>query len=191
MKLNLEKFKVRMDVLSRTIAENDDFQFDDSDYDNRRDDNLSSDDDENDYSNWGWGIAMNFAVNSLERFRSRSNLTDLGYGVVGDVNTSRIQIDSSSRLSTVVEEVNEPVDISHEIEILNEMKCEGKNKVKEKLETVAKSITCVVCLVNKVQILTTPCNHMVTCGECYSRLEQSKCPFCRTKIEQKIIVRLP
>jgi hypothetical protein len=85
------------------------------------------------------------------------------------------------------------VDISDEIQILEDTVSEDMNlkKVKEKLEILAKELTCVVCLVNKVQILTLPCKHIVTCGECCSKLSEEKCPLCRTEIEDKIAARLP
>jgi hypothetical protein len=91
----------------------------------------------------------------------------------------------------------EAVDISREIEILdaveNEVSNESKEelrKVRDKLEFFGKGITCVVCLVNKVQILIVPCGHVVVCSECSLKLSR-ECPFCRTKIENKITAILP
>ncbi|KAK3583488.1 hypothetical protein CHS0354_025621 [Potamilus streckersoni] len=42
---------------------------------------------------------------------------------------------------------------------------------------------CKICFVNKKNIVFIPCNHVVTCANCGTTLEQ--CPVCRVKIEQR------
>jgi hypothetical protein len=94
------------------------------------------------------------------------------------------------------------MDITNEVNILDNILEKYQDVkddiqlVKEKLQVIALSTTCIVCLNNKVQILTIPCGHVVMCGECCISSENiettpKKCPMCRTIIEKKIIARLP
>lgn len=100
----------------------------------------------------------------------------------------------------------EIIDITPEIEILNKNDKEKFNQVEDKLITLSKNLTCIICLTNQVQILTIPCGHLIMCNPCslnlvcpsVSRRETSgansndeKCPKCRTPIYNKIIARLP
>lgn len=99
----------------------------------------------------------------------------------------------------------EIIDITPEIEILNQNDKEKFNQVEDKLITLSKNLTCIICLTNQVQILTIPCGHLIMCSPCSLNLSPSvslretsgansndeKCPKCRTPIYNKIIARLP
>lgn len=96
----------------------------------------------------------------------------------------------------------EIIDIIPEIEILNQNEKEKFNQVEDKLTTLSKNLTCIICLTNQVQILTIPCGHLIMCNPCSLNLNNSvctrgvnsnyeKCPKCRTPIYNKIIARLP
>ena len=46
---------------------------------------------------------------------------------------------------------------------------------------------CVVCLTEDAQMLLKPCNHLIACQGCASRLVRAPCPVCRkncTKVER-------
>ncbi len=79
-------------------------------------------------------------------------------------------------------------------------------KLKTKLITLSKNLTCIICLTNQVQILTIPCGHLIMCNPCSLNLvcpsvslretsgansNDEKCPKCRTTNLYKIIARLP
>lgn len=89
----------------------------------------------------------------------------------------------------------EIIDITSEIEILNQNKKEEFKQVEDKLTTLSKNLTCIICLTNQVQILTIPCGHLIMCNPCSLNLKNSnndeKCPKCRTPIYNKIIAKLP
>lgn len=93
----------------------------------------------------------------------------------------------------------EIIDITPEIEILNQNDKEKFNQVEDKLITLSKNLTCIICLTNQVQILTIPCGHLIMCNPCSLNLvcpsgansNDEKCPKCRTPIYNKIIARLP
>ncbi len=40
------------------------------------------------------------------------------------------------------------------------------NQVEDKLITLSKNLTCIICLTNQVQILTIPCGHLIMCNPC-------------------------
>ena len=55
---------------------------------------------------------------------------------------------------------------------------------------ILKAITekeCVVCFENKPNILYTECLHIVSCSSCDTKGKFTKCPFCRTRINNKKI----
>ena len=47
---------------------------------------------------------------------------------------------------------------------------------------------CIICLETKPNILFCDCGHRVLCDECFNKLDENKCPKCRTnnKIIRKI-----
>ncbi len=45
---------------------------------------------------------------------------------------------------------------------------------------------CTICYGNQIKILIKPCNHLVTCTECASKIEC--CPICRASILSTEIV---
>ena len=55
---------------------------------------------------------------------------------------------------------------------------------------ILKAITekeCVICFENKPNILYTECLHVVSCSSCDTKGKFTKCPFCRTRINNKKI----
>ena len=55
---------------------------------------------------------------------------------------------------------------------------------------ILKAITekeCVICFENKLNILYTECLHIVACSSCDTKGKFTKCPFCRTRINNKKI----
>ena len=48
---------------------------------------------------------------------------------------------------------------------------------------------CVVCLNDSPNILYNPCLHVCVCSQCNDKGEFKKCPYCREKIEEIIIIK--
>jgi Zinc finger, C3HC4 type (RING finger) len=181
------------DILSETIAENDEYENEESDYDSREDSNYGEDSyDEDSYEDDYYDYLPS------DRHWSEDD--------------SEFKEPPISRTTSLDIPSSECMDITNEVNILDNIleKCQDVKDdielVKEKLQVIALSTTCVVCLNNKVQILTIPCGHVVMCGECcissanavsnmpetaFAENSLEKCPMCRIIIERKIIARLP
>jgi hypothetical protein len=57
------------------------------------------------------------------------------------------------------------------------------------LDNELECIVCVVCMSNKINVLFTPCNHLITCNECSKKIK--KCCVCQEKIKGKMKVFTP
>ncbi len=51
------------------------------------------------------------------------------------------------------------------------------------------SSECVVCISKPATRVTLPCRHASTCGKCFSKLPQNKCPMCRCQIQSFFLIR--
>ena len=189
------------DILSETIAENDEYENEESDYDSREDSNYGEDSyDEDSYEDDYYDYLPSDRHWSEDDSDRESEFKEPP-SPISRTTSLDMNIPSS-----------ECMDITNEVNILDNIleKCQDVKDdiklVKEKLQVIALSTTCVVCLNNKVQILTIPCGHVVMCGECcissanavsnmpetaFAENSPEKCPMCRTIIERKIIARLP
>lgn len=47
---------------------------------------------------------------------------------------------------------------------------------------------CVVCISKPATRVNLPCRHASTCGQCFSRLPQGKCPMCRSQIDSYFLI---
>jgi hypothetical protein len=84
-----------------------------------------------------------------------------------------------------LQEIKELHDIElHRIKNYNERKLQ--NIYKEITNDVDSNYNCLICFVNKRDIIIYPCNHICSCEKCSSLLH--KCPICRIKITAKIKV---
>lgn len=189
------------DILSDTIAENDEYENEESDYDSREDSNYGDEEDsydDNSYEDDYYDYLPSDRHWSEDDSDRESEFKELPSPIS---RTASLDINIPN---------SECMDIANEINILDNIleKCQDVKDdidlVKEKLQVIASSTTCVVCLNNKVQILTIPCGHVVMCGECCissanisdmggedETNASEKCPMCRTIIEKKIVARLP
>ena len=70
-------------------------------------------------------------------------------------------------------------DLSQERVSLNDMRVE--------LQQATVAYRCQICVSEAVSIVMVPCGH-VTCGTCSASLRGSRCPFCRSAIQQKVQV---
>ena len=70
-------------------------------------------------------------------------------------------------------------DLSQERVSLNDMRVE--------LQQATVAYRCQICVTEAVSIVMVPCGH-VTCGTCSASLRGSRCPFCRSAIQQKVQV---
>jgi len=50
---------------------------------------------------------------------------------------------------------------------------------------------CIVCLIEKSQIVFIPCRHLCCCKNCAQKLLQEKCPACNNYYEQYITIITP
>ena len=48
---------------------------------------------------------------------------------------------------------------------------------------------CVICLTNPSNIFYNPCLHFCVCSQCDDKGKFNKCPYCREKIEETIIIK--
>lgn len=53
-------------------------------------------------------------------------------------------------------------------------------------QRLSQRLKCKICQVEEVQVLLSPCNHLVCCQNCVSNLPQKECPICVTKIQGTI-----
>ena len=70
-------------------------------------------------------------------------------------------------------------DLSQERVALNDLRVE--------LQQATVAYRCQICVTEAVSIVMVPCGH-VTCGTCSASLRGSRCPFCRSAIQQKVQV---
>lgn len=55
-------------------------------------------------------------------------------------------------------------------------------------QCLSQRLKCKICRVEEVQVLLSPCYHLVCCQECVSNLPKKWCPICATKIQGTIKV---
>lgn len=181
------------DLLSETIMENDEYE-EESDYDTREDENdeySSSSSNGHDGSYYDYDDYDDYLPSDRHWSEDDSDRNS-------DYEDEH-RSENGSNASRCLENVpaSEPIDATEELKVLYTLQCEKWVIVKDKIHTLASSLTCIVCLLNKIQILTTPCGHVVMCGDCSVNIQLSgssnseKCPLCRTNIENKIVARLP
>lgn len=53
-------------------------------------------------------------------------------------------------------------------------------------QRLSQRLKCKICQVEEVQVLLSPCNHLVCCKNCVSNLPKKECPICVTKIQGTI-----
>ena len=56
------------------------------------------------------------------------------------------------------------------------------------IETNNEKDQCIMCVSYKVNIRFQPCNHSISCSECYKKMENNLCPVCKTEISNIIVV---
>lgn len=146
----------------------------------------------------------NRRVNSIEANESNmsQNLTDtitinrLRYEkekLIGHYNNIKTDY---VNLAISFEELNEYITEKEEEyeRIVNNIITEN-NRLNENMNKIAnnKNINdvylCIICLENIKDILFTPCNHLLVCNKCISKLGDN-CPICRKEIEKKIKIYL-
>ena len=49
-------------------------------------------------------------------------------------------------------------------------------------ETMDEEEQCILCYKNKKNIVYEPCNHVISCYECFEKLVKKECPVCKTNI---------
>lgn len=55
-------------------------------------------------------------------------------------------------------------------------------------ETLEDEYKCIICYSVAKNVIFKPCLHLAICTICYEKLERKKCPVCKTKIEDKIVI---
>lgn len=53
-------------------------------------------------------------------------------------------------------------------------------------QCLSQRLKCKICQMEEVQVLLSPCNHLVCCKNCVSNLPKKECPICVTKIQGTI-----
>lgn len=53
-------------------------------------------------------------------------------------------------------------------------------------QRLSQRLKCKICQVEEVQVLLSPCNHLVCCKKCVSNLPKKECPICVKKIQGTI-----
>lgn len=53
-------------------------------------------------------------------------------------------------------------------------------------QRLSQRLKCKICQVEEVQVLLSPCNHLVCCKNCVSNLPKKECPICVKKIQGTI-----
>lgn len=53
-------------------------------------------------------------------------------------------------------------------------------------QRLSQRLKCKICQVEEVQVLLSPCNHLVCCQNCVSNLPKKECPICVKKIQGTI-----
>ena len=48
---------------------------------------------------------------------------------------------------------------------------------------------CIICLDKKPNILYKPCTHFYVCSQCDDKGKFKKCPYCRERIEETILIK--
>ena len=46
-----------------------------------------------------------------------------------------------------------------------------------------KENNCKICFTNSIEIAIIPCGHLQLCYECFSKINDGKCPFCKQEME--------
>lgn len=93
---------------------------------------------------------------------------------------TRLPIQSSDLISLEVDQLEE-LDRSLNVS-LDRVKI-----AKAALAAGRQTSTCLVCLDNPAAIFYLPCQHMVTCRGCESKLRDNRCPLCRAVIETSYV----
>ena len=64
-----------------------------------------------------------------------------------------------------------------------------RNKIDlQTLQANKSEVKCIVCMERVREIVLKPCNHMLLCERCLYKLQELKCPLCRQKIYDIIVV---
>jgi len=91
--------------------------------------------------------------------------------------TQKKKIDSDS--------VDQRTPTLSEAAIALELALDNQKKLSREVETLKKSLTCSVCMVEEVSQVLMPCGHVSCCNDCVTKINQSypkTCPICRKKI---------
>lgn len=59
-------------------------------------------------------------------------------------------------------------------------------EMEREIQRLSQRLKCKICLVEEVQVLLSPCNHLVCCKNCVSNLSKKECPICVKKIQGTI-----
>lgn len=54
-------------------------------------------------------------------------------------------------------------------------------------QLLSQRLKCKICQVEEVQVLLSPCNHLVCCQNCVPNLPQDRCPICARIIQSTIM----
>lgn len=54
-------------------------------------------------------------------------------------------------------------------------------------QRLSQRLKCKICQVEEVQVLFSPCNHLVCCQNCVPNLPQKRCPICARIIQSTIM----
>ena len=84
------------------------------------------------------------------------------------------------------------------LEHMNEVVRVKLEKTEERAKTAEEGLDdmeiktdCMSCMDATVQILCLPCNHLVTCGDCFQKIKDGKCIKCREDVTASIEVGFP
>lgn len=85
---------------------------------------------------------------------------------------------------TIAEEGKETNKIPLLIQTLEKKVKEDKEKLGSKEEVKTEDNDCKICFVAKIDVVLTPCGHLVVCNECSNGL--NSCPICRQHVSKAI-----
>lgn len=66
--------------------------------------------------------------------------------------------------------------------------CERMCEMERNEQRLSQRLKCKICHVEEVQVLLSPCNHLVCCKNCVPNLPQEMCPICARIIQGTIMV---
>lgn len=67
-----------------------------------------------------------------------------------------------------------------------------KDDERDAASSALEKITCKICREKQVAKIVIPCGHAIMCGECadIAIAQKPSCPWCRTKIEDHMVIKL-